>query len=302
VIILSAKAGAKRCSAPGGEESRVTIIDTHLHLIYRDVLRYPWINDAPALQQDFTLQRYQTEARRCGIGDALHMEVDVDAADIETETQHVKRLAAEPGALLRGAISACRPESPDFPAFLERQLADPFVKGFRRVLHVMPDDLSESAVFRGNIGRLKDSKRPFDLCVFPHQIEKAIALVDLCPDVQFVLDHCGVPSIKERKEHPWRERVAEIAQRTNVVVKISGVVAYADGETWTVDDIRPYVEHAIASFGWDRVVWGSDWPVCTLTASLSTWVAATHAITRGCSNDERRKLFADNARRVWRLA
>ena len=78
-------------------------------------------------------------------------------------------------------------------------------------------------------------------------------------------------------------------------------VAYADGETWTVDDIRPYVEHSIESFGWDRVVWGSDWPVCTLTASLSIWIAATHAITQSCSNEERAKLMSGNARRVWRL-
>jgi predicted TIM-barrel fold metal-dependent hydrolase len=279
----------------------VTIIDTHLHLIYREILNYPWLKDVPPLQQDFSLERYRTEAARCGIRAALHMEVDVDEADIEAETRHVRRLSSEPGSLLRGAISACRPESADFPAFLERQLADPFVKGFRRVLHVMPDDLSEQPAFRANIGRLKGSERPFDLCVLPHQIEKAVALVDLCPDVQFVLDHCGVPPIKDRKEHPWRERISEIARRPNVVVKISGVVAYAAPETWTLTDIRPYVEHAIESFGWDRVVWGSDWPVCTLTASLSTWLAATHAITQPCSNDERHKLLADNARRIWRL-
>ena len=83
--------------------------------------------------------------------------------------------------------------------------------------------------------------------------------------------------------------------------RVSGVVAYADPASWTVDDIRPYVEHAIASFGWDRVVWGSDWPVCTLTASLSIWVAATHTITFGCAPSERERLFSLNARRIWRL-
>ncbi|HZZ25746.1 MAG TPA: amidohydrolase family protein, partial [Roseiarcus sp.] len=110
-----------------------------------------------------------------------------------------------------------------------------------------------------------------------------------------------VPAVKDRAEHPWREQIAEIARRPNVAVKISGVVAYAEPETWTVDDIRPYVEHAIESFGWDRVVWGSDWPVCTLTASLSLWVAATHAVTLGCAADERARLFSINARRTWRL-
>jgi predicted TIM-barrel fold metal-dependent hydrolase len=279
----------------------VTIIDTHLHLVYPKLLRYPWIDGAPYLQQDFPMERYRAEALRCGISGAIHMEVDVAEADIQAETGNLKLLAAEPGSMLLGCISACRPENVDFPAFLERQFADPFIKGFRRILHQSPDSLSESATFRANIARLKGGGRPFDLCVLPHQIPHAIALADLAPDVQFVLDHCGVPAVKDRAEHPWREHMTEIAKRRNVVVKISGVVAYANPETWTLADIRPYVEHAIASFGWDRVVWGSDWPVCTISASLSTWVAAARALTEGCSADERRKLFADNARRLWRL-
>lgn len=278
------------------------IIDTHLHLVYRQRLSYPWLADAPALDRDFPYEAYAAEARRCGVTDVLHMEVDVAPADIIAETRNVEALAALPGSLLRGAVSACRPEEAGFAEFLDRQRANPFVKGLRRVLHVVPDAVSEGAAFRANLKRLGATGLPFDLCVRPDQIDKAIALADLAPDVQFVLDHCGVPDVKARAEHPWRERVAEIARRPNVAVKVSGVVAYADAATWTVDDIRPFVEHAIMSFGWDRVVWGSDWPVCTLTASLSAWVAATHAITRGCSNDERARLFRDNARRIWRLA
>lgn len=277
------------------------IIDTHLHLIYRDRLSYPWLADIAPLNRDFSYETYAAEARRCGVTDAIHMEVDVAQADIEAETRNVEELARGPATLLRGAISACRPEDDGFPAFLDRQVADPFVKGFRRVLHVVPEDLSEGATFRANVKRLAAAARPFDLCVLPDQIDKAIALADLAPSVQFVLDHCGVPAIKDRAEHPWREKISAIARRPNVAVKISGVVAYAEPATWTIDDIRPYVEHAIESFGWDRVVWGSDWPVCTLTASLSIWVAAAQAITLGCSADERARLFSVNARRIWRL-
>ena len=104
--------------------------------------------------------------------------------------------------------------------------------------------------------------------------------------MQFVLDHCGVPDIKGGAEHPWREHMSEIAKRPNVAGKISGVVAYADPDSWTVATLRPYVEHTIGAFGWDRVVWGSDWPVCTLGGGLSTWVAATHALIAGASADE----------------
>ena len=277
------------------------IIDTHLHLINKSVLRYPWLAAAPALDRDFLYETYAQEARRVGIGAALHMEVDVDPADMEKETGETKRLSEMPGSLLRGAIAACRPEDADFPAYLERQQADHFVKGFRRVLHVVPDDVSEGATFRQNIKRLGGTRFTFDLCVLPHQIPKAVALADLAPDVRFILDHCGVPDIKERQDHPWREHMTEIARRPNVTAKISGVIAYADAQSWDVETLRPYVEHTIGAFGWNRVVWGSDWPVCTLGGTLSTWVAATHALIAGASMDERTKLLSGNARQLWGL-
>jgi predicted TIM-barrel fold metal-dependent hydrolase len=277
------------------------IIDTHLHLIYRDRLSYPWLSGVAALNRDARYERYAQEALRCGVTGALHMEVDVAESDIEAETKNVKDLAVGGASLIKGAISACRPESGGFPAFLERTLSDPFVKGFRRILHEVPDETSERPIFRENLRRLSGTGRPFDLCVRPDQLDRAIGLVDACPDVSFVLDHCGAQSVTPALAPVWRTRIAEIARRPNVVAKVSGVVAYADPKTWVLDDIRPYVEGVIERFGWDRVVWGSDWPVCTLTASLSVWLAGSHALTLGASAEERAKLFAGNARRVWRI-
>ncbi|MFI0844764.1 amidohydrolase family protein [Mesorhizobium sp. IMUNJ 23232] len=277
------------------------IIDTHLHIVDQSALRYPWLSGAPALNRDFSYEEYAREARRGGISQTLHMEVDVAPEDIEAETAYVARKARAPGSLLRGAIAACRPEDPGFAEYLERVRETKFVKGFRRVLHVVSDDVSEGALFRENVQRLKGTGLTFDLCVLPHQIPKAIELIDLAPDVQFVLDHCGVPDIKANAEHPWREHMSEIAKRPNVVGKISGVVAYADSDSWTVETLRPYVEHTIGVFGWDRVVWGSDWPVCTLGGGLSTWLAATQALVAGASAEERTKLFSGNAKRVWGL-
>jgi predicted TIM-barrel fold metal-dependent hydrolase len=277
------------------------IIDTHLHLINKSALTYPWLSSAPTLDRDFLYETYAREAKRAGIVGSLHMEVDVDPDEMEKETAEIRRLSETEGSLLKGAIAACRPEDADFPDYLARQTANPFVKGFRRVLHVVPDDVSEGATFRENIKRLAKSRFSFDLCVLPHQIPKAIALVDLAPDVQFILDHCGVPAIKDRQDHPWRDHMIEIARRPNVTAKISGVIAYADAESWTVETLRPYVEHTIAVFGWDRVVWGSDWPVCTLGGTLSTWVATTQALIAGASVEERTKLLSGNARRIWGL-
>jgi predicted TIM-barrel fold metal-dependent hydrolase len=116
-----------------------------------------------------------------------------------------------------------------------------------------------------------------------------------------VLDHCGVPDIKGGALDPWRTNMTEIAKRPNIVGKLSGIVAYTDTDTWTVDTIRPYAEHTIASFGFDRMVWGSDWPVCTLAGTLSTWVGATQALLEGCSADEKSALLSRNAIKLWNL-
>ncbi len=277
------------------------LFDSHLHIVNRKRLAYPWLADAGALNRDSLYEDYAREAKRLGITDTLHMEVDVAEDDIEPETEYVKGLSREPGSLLRGAIAACRPESTGFPAYLERVLADPFVKGFRRVLHVVPDDVSEGALFRENLKRLGNTRLTFDLCVLPHQISKAIALIDLNPDIRFVLDHCGVPAVKDGLSESWSSGIKEVAKRQNVTVKISGVVAYADPDSWTPETLRPFVEHCIASFGWDRVIWGSDWPVCTLAGNLSTWVAATHTLMQGASADERNSLYHLNAKRLWSL-
>jgi len=277
------------------------IVDTHLHLIDKAVLRYPWLAGVPTLDRDFSQDDYAVQARRAGIEAALFMEVDVAAADIEAELAFVETQARAPQSLLRGAVVSCRPEEAGFAAWLETVRANPFVKGFRRVLHVVPDDVSERPAFRENVARIAGSGLTFDLCVLPRQMKQAFALVDSAPDVQFVLDHCGVPDIRGNAEHPWKEQIAEMARRPNVVAKISGVVAYADPDGWTVETLRPYVEHTIASFGWDRVVWGSDWPVCTLGGGLLGWVAATHALLAGASEDERTGLLSANAKRLWRL-
>jgi predicted TIM-barrel fold metal-dependent hydrolase len=116
--------------------------------------------------------------------------------------------------------------------------------------------------------------------------------------VQFILDHCGVPDVAGRGLDPWRASITEIAKLPNVAAKISGIVAYA-GPDWTVDDLRPFVEHIIESFGWDRIVWGSDHPVVTLTGSLTRWVDATSEIIAGASDAEKAKLWHGNAERIY---
>lgn len=274
-------------------------IDTHLHLIARGRISYPWLQSVPALNRDWTLEDYDTTARRIGIIGALHMECDCAAEDIAAENRFVAELVTRDDSLLIGGISAARPEDEGFEAFLE-SCDRGMIKGFRRVLHVMPDDLSRDDTFRANMRRIGDNGLPFDICVAARQLDIAAELVDACDNTIFVLDHCGVPDIKGGDYADWASRIADLAQRPHVNAKISGISAYA-GPDWTLDHLRPYVEHIIGCFGWDRVVWGSDSPVCTLHGSLELWMAATQALIAGASVAERDKLAAGNARRIWKL-
>lgn len=275
------------------------IFDTHLHLIDRSRLSYPWLDGFAALDRDFGFADYLTSAARLGITDVLHMEVDVAEADIDRETAFVAELMALPDSPMRGAISAARPEAPGFAAWVEA-VDRRVVKGVRRVLHVMPDDLSRQPLFRQNLGRLGEVGLPFDLCVLPRQMPQAIELADACPGTTFVLDHCGVPAIAAGDFASWAAPLAELARRPNVCAKISGITAYAAPD-WTLETLRPWVEHVIGAFGWDRVVWGSDSPVCTLQSSLDQWVGVTHALLAGASASEKARLLATNARRIWQV-
>jgi predicted TIM-barrel fold metal-dependent hydrolase len=277
------------------------IVDTHLHIVDMATLNYPWLGGAGDLNRTWSYDDYVREARRLGISATMHMEVDVAESDIEKETDYVSGIAGRADSQLVGGIAACRPESDGFAAYLERIRGRAFVKGLRRILHQSPDDLSESSLFRDNIKRLSGTGLTFDLCVLPRQIRQTLELIDLAPDVQFVLDHCGVPDIKGEAYDGWAKGITEIARRPNVVGKLSGIIAYTDTGTWTLDSIRPYAEHTITSFGFDRMVWGSDWPVCTLGGSLSTWVGATHALLEGASKDEKHALLAGNAITLWKL-
>jgi predicted TIM-barrel fold metal-dependent hydrolase len=270
------------------------IVDTHLHLIYLDKFSYPWLGSVPPLHRQWDVETYFAEAAGLGIEAALHMEVDVLERQAEDETRFV--LGIEPRVI--GAIAQARPEHIDFPKHIERLAAMDGVRGIRRLLQSDPDELSEDEFFRENVRRLAGHGLTFDLCVQSKQLPVARALAAACPDVQFVLDHCGNPLIAGGDIADWHRDLAALAELPNVAGKVSGIVNHAP-KGWTAETLRPAVEHVIESFGWDRVVWGSDRPVLTLNGTLTQWVEATKAIVAGASVDEQEKLFSWNAERIY---
>ncbi len=278
----------------------MTIVDTHQHFWNFERFPYSWCRNIPALDRSFVFNDYLEAAQQIGITRTVFVECDVDEPFQLAEAAHVQTLADE-YQLIAGIVAACRPEQNDFEAQLEQLKGLSKVRGLRRVLHAMPDEISQSPLFAENLRRLTDYQWSFDLCVQARQLPLAINLVERCPEVSFILDHCGVPDVKGKACDPWRAHIAELARHPNVVCKISGLVAYADPETWTESDLRPWVEHAIEHFGWDRVLWGSDWPVCTLASMMDRWLRTAQSLVSHATVEEKEKFFGRNAERIYRL-
>jgi predicted TIM-barrel fold metal-dependent hydrolase len=278
------------------------LIDTHQHLILRDRIGYGWTHDIPALAgRDFTRADYAGLAR--GVTATIFMETGVDDADYQAEARLVAGMVgtASGGVAMLGQIASIRPESEGFDAWLEeaRGLG---VVGFRRILHVVPDAVSQSETFRANLRKIGRAGLPFDLNFLSRQLGPvALPLLRACPDQSFVLDHCGVPDVAGGDWEVWRTGVDAVAAFPNVVVKLSGITAYCAPGTATLARVRPYVDHLLQVFGPDRMLWGSDWPVVDLGSGLPGWIAMTEEVLAGLSEAERAAVMAGTARRVYRV-
>ncbi len=277
------------------------IVDTHLHLWDLSRFRYSWCAGIPSLNRSHLMSDYLEAGAGKGIVQSIYVDADVDEPDMKGEVQWLLEQARDPRNPLSGLVIKALPERDDFQKTLDRYGGEPLVKGVRRVLHTQPDDLSRAEVFRNNIRSLAKRGLTFDLCVRGDQLPVGIELVAACPEVSFVLDHCGVPDIKAKSLDPWRTHIRELSDLPNVAAcKVSGIVAYA-APNWNTNDLKPYVDHVAECFGHDRLVFGSDWPVCTLGASLGRWIDTAHELTAGWAEADRTKLFSTNARRVYRL-
>jgi predicted TIM-barrel fold metal-dependent hydrolase len=277
------------------------IVDTHQHLWDKDLFHYAWLEPLPILDRSFRLNDYSDATRGLEIEKTVFVECDVNEAQVMDEALHALRLANDAGNRIAGVVASGRPEKDGFKAYLDKVTGHPKLKGIRRILHTHPDELGQGKTFIENVARLATYDLSFDLCVLARQLPIALNLVSKCPNVAFVLDHCGVPDVKEQALDPWRAHIRELSKLPYVYCKVSGLVAYANPASWQAEDLRPFVDHVIESFGWDRVMFGSDWPVCNLTGSYQRWVATLMFLTHAAGEAKQRKLFHDNALRIYRL-
>ena len=277
------------------------LVDTHQHLILRDRIGYGWTAGVPALAAgDFTVADYLVLTAGRGVTGTVFMETGVDDADYQTEARVVAGLVGAQGIL--GQIASCRPEDDaGFDAWLE-ECNSLHVVGYRRILHEISDDVSQTATFRRNLRKIGARGLPFDLCFLARQLPIARALAMACDDQVFVLDHCGVPDIAGAAFDEWARGIAALTALPHVNCKLSGITRYCTPGTASVALLQPWVDHVIESFGPSRVLWGGDWPVVNLGSGLPAWIDMTRALLAGLSPSEQDTIGQGTARWVYGLA
>jgi L-fuconolactonase len=278
------------------------IVDTHVHLCDPQRFSYSWMRGAPGLARQVLPNDFLAAARPVDIAAFVFVEVAVDAPQHLDEAAWIARLAVSHPKLVGMVASLPLERGPAIEADLERLKRHKTLRAIRRLIQSELDpEFCLRPGFIAGVKLLAHHDLAFEICIYHHQLPAVIRMVRQCPEVRFVLDHIGKPGIKEETFEPWGSYVRELAGLPNVHCKISGVATEADHRNWTRQQLRPYVDHAIEIFGFDRVMFGGDWHVCELAIAYPAWVGIVDWVVEGASPEEKRKLYRDNATRFYRL-
>ena len=272
-------------------------IDAHQHFWKYDAIQYPWMKLDWPIRRDFLppdLQPLLATAKLDG-------SIAVQARQSLEETRWLLQLADQ-YPLLKGVVGWVDLQSEHVEEQLTLLAKHPRFVGVRHVVQDEPDDrfLLRPEFLRG-IGKLKQFNLTYDLLIYPKQLPAAIELVSRFPGQPFVLDHIAKPFIRDGALPPWREQIRELAQAPNLFCKVSGMVTEANWTNWRKEDFQPYLDVAFAAFSSDRLMFGSDWPVCLLAGSYARVFELVDDYTRQLPGEAREKFFGDNAARFYRI-
>ena len=278
------------------------IIDSHVHLYDIARLRYGWLAGVPKINRSHGLADFDAARGPVAVDGIVFAEVAADPGLHIAEAEFVQEMAdADPR--LRGMVAHAPVEKGEAVAEDLAALSRfATLRGIRRLIQGEADPgMCLDPGFLAGVRAVGRAGLPFDICIKSFAMAYALELVRCCPDVQFVLDHIGKPDIRHGLREPWWSQMHELAARPNVVVKLSGVVTEADHAAWKPADVTPYVAHIIECFGFERVMYGSDWTVSELTHRYPQWVEILDGVVAGSSHDELQLLYRGTATRVYRL-
>lgn len=272
-------------------------IDSHQHFWRYTPAEYPWMKPEWSIRRDFLPPDLAREMAKVGIEGC----VAVQAQQTVAEARWLLSLAdAEP--FIKGVVGWVDLQSDRVEEQLAELARHPRFVGVRHVVQDEPDDnFMLRPAFQRGIGKLRQFNLAYDLLVFPKQLPAAIQLAANFPEQRFVLDHIAKPPIAAGTLSPWREQLRELAKAPNVWCKVSGMVTEAEWDGWRAEDFRPYLDVVLAAFGVERLMFGTDWPVCTLAGSYEQVHGLAADYTRALTAEARAKFFGGNAAEFYRL-
>lgn len=273
-------------------------IDSHQHFWKYDPVRDSWITDEmAAIKRDFTPLDIQFVLERNGFGGT----VAVQASESDEETNYLVRLSKE-YPFIKGVVGWVDLQAADIEHRLESYKDVKVLKGFRHVVEGEedPDFLIRPAILNG-LKALAKFGYTYDLLIRPRHYQATLTCVSQNPELQFVLDHIAKPPIKSREFDEWATFIDALSVFPNVACKVSGLATEADWTGWKLDDFKQYLTHIFARFGTERIMYGSDWPVCLLAASYEESIAIVEDKLGQFTEIERNAFWAGNTIRVYNL-
>jgi L-fuconolactonase len=278
------------------------IVDTHLHVWDPKKLRYPWLDENPFLNKPYLLDDYSKACGKIHVEKMVFVQAEADFSQYKEEADWVSTLAEK-----EPRLSGIVPWAPlEKGAEAEAELAvlaeNKLVKGIRRIIQFEPDmEFCLKPDFIKGVRLLPKYGLHFEICIAHIHMANTIAFARKCPDVRFILNHIAKPDIKNQNLDPWRKHMKEFSDMPNVWCKMSGLVTEADHAKWKRGHLKPYIDHVLDCFGFDRIMYGGDWPVAFQAAKYPIWVKALEWAVQGCTHGELTNLFRNNAISFYRL-
>jgi L-fuconolactonase len=282
--------------------SPAAIVDAHVHFWNPALRRYDWLDGLPVLNRAFLPEDFAVASAGAHVAKMIFVECGCKTSQSLAEVDWVSHLA-KTDTRVRGIVANARLEKglgvrDEIAALAAR----PLVKGVRRLLEGERDaGFCLRPEFISGVKLLAEFGFTFDLCVRHEQLRAVTELVRRVPEVQFILDHLGKPPVREGKIRPWAGELKALGTLPNISCKLSGLTTEADWQGWQPAQLQPHFEVAREAFGFDRLLFGGDWPVCTLATEYPRWVDTVAAATADANEADRKKLFQSNAERIYRI-
>ncbi len=275
------------------------IIDTHNHLWVCQGESFDWINKDSVIRRDFLIEDLEKTLQTCHVTGSILVQAE---ANLE-ETESLLAIARQSN-LVQGVIGWCAvSKGKAVSADLERLLAHSNqLKGIRYLSQGLPAEHLYQADFIEGVRQVGQAGLVYELLVTASQLPAAAKLIERCPDVSFVIEHIAKPAIRTRQINQWQQDISHIASHyPNVACKVSGLVTEADLKHWNFDDLSPYLDVVFACFGMERVLFGSDWPVCLLAASYQQWLDVLNQYFEQNNLTQTQAFYAGNAQKIYGL-